>query len=96
MELRGVATSLSEVRPIGDYRIDLRTDGGTTNATVTTLGGPLRIRGQGTLSGTANVICRGEARAEAAQAAALEPLLDRMGTRRPDGARAIDWRLPLR
>ena len=35
----------------------------------------------------------GEARGEGANAAALEPLLNLMGPRRPDGARSIEVRI---
>ena len=60
---------------------------------VTTLEGPLRITGQGTLASPARLAFSGEARAEGDAAKALEPLLDLLGARRPDGARALEWRL---
>jgi len=61
--------------------------------TISTVEGPLRITGQGTLAPPARFSFTGEARAEGPQAAALEPLLGRMGPARADGSRALEWRM---
>jgi hypothetical protein len=58
---------------------------------VSTIEGPLHITGRGTLAPPARIAFSGEARAEGAQAQALEPLLSLFGPARPDGARSINW-----
>lgn len=92
IEWRNAAVALSEVRPLGTYRIDARAEGGPAKLEVTTLDGPLKVSGQGTFTPPTRVAFSGEARAEGESAKALEPLLDLMGPRRPDGARALEWR----
>jgi general secretion pathway protein N len=91
IEWRGAAVALSEVRPLGHYRADVRAEGHAGKVTVTTLEGPLQVSGQGTLTPPARLVFTGEARAEGAQAKALEPLLNLLGPARPDGARALAW-----
>jgi general secretion pathway protein N len=91
IEWRGAAVGLSQVRPLGSYRIDLRAEGAAGNVVVTTLEGPLRVSGQGRLAPPGRLTFTGEARAEGDQASALAPLLDLLGPARPDGARAISW-----
>ena len=91
VEWRGAAVGLSEVRPLGAYRADIQAEGHAGRFALTTLEGPLRITGQGTLTPPARVAFSGEARAEGAQARALEPLLNLLGPARPDGARALNW-----
>jgi len=93
IEWREAATGLSDVRPLGTYRADWHSDGGTGRVTVTTLGGALRVDGTGTTTAPARLAFSGEARAEADTATALEPLLDLIGPRKPNGARAIEIRL---
>jgi hypothetical protein len=56
-----------------------------------TLEGPLRLTGEGTLTPQGRLAFAGEARGEGAAAQSLEPLLDLMGPRRADGARALRW-----
>lgn len=91
VEWRDAAVALSSVRPLGSYRIDARGDGGPAKFAVTTLEGPLRVAGSGSFVPPAALAFSGEARAEGAQAAELEPLLNLLGPRRPDGARALEW-----
>jgi general secretion pathway protein N len=91
-EWRAAAVGWSEVRPIGSYRATLNGTQGPAKVAVTTLEGPLRITGQGTLTPPTGLAFNGEARAEAAQAVALEPLLGLIGTKRPDGAHVFEWR----
>lgn len=90
-EWRDAALAISDVRPLGTYRFDLTADGGSAHIAVTTLEGPLRISGRGTFAPPGALAFSGEARAEGDSAAALEPLLNLLGPRRPDGARALDW-----
>ena len=92
IEWSGAATALSAVKPLGTYRADVAAEGTAARIDVSTLSGPLRLTGKGTLVFPAQLSFSGEARAEAAQASALQPLLDLLGPRRPDGAHAIEWR----
>ena len=93
VEWRNAAVGLSQVKPLGSYRADVRAEGSAGTVSVTTLQGPLRIAGQGTLTPPDRIAFTGEARAEGEQARALDPLLDLMGPARPDGARAIAWQV---
>lgn len=92
LEWRDAALSLSEVRPLGSYRLEARAEGGPARLSVTTLDGALKVSGQGTFTLPSRLAFSGEARAEGEQAKALEPLLDFIGARRPDGARALEIR----
>lgn len=92
-EWSDAALSISDVRPLGSYRIDVHADGGPANVAVATISGPLRIAAQGTLMPPSALKLSGDARGEGAAAAALEPLLNLIGPRRPDGARALEIRL---
>ena len=91
IEWKGAAVGLSDVRPLGTYRADIRAEGHAGKVTVTTLEGRLRVTGQGTLTPPTRFDFTGEARAEAADAKALEPLLNLLGPERPDGARSLAW-----
>ena len=92
IEWHGAAVGLSEVRPLGSYRADVTAEGAGARIAVTTLDGALRLAGQGTLVLPARLEFSGEARAAGPQAEALAPLLDLLGPRRADGARALTWR----
>jgi general secretion pathway protein N len=93
IEWRWAAVSLSDVRPLGTYRADVHAEGHAGRVRVTTLEGPLRITGEGTLTPPTRFAFTGEARAEGPQAAALEALLARLGPARADGSRALEWRV---
>ena len=90
-EWRDASLAISDVRPLGSYRFDIAADGGPARIAVTTLEGPLRISGHGTFAPPGALAFSGEARAEGNSAAALEPLLNLLGPRRPDGARSLHW-----
>jgi general secretion pathway protein N len=90
---RDASTALSDVRPLGSYRATWKADGGPGKIEVTTLRGPLRVTGTGTTSASSGFTFNGDARGEGEAAKMLEPLLDLMGPRRPDGARALELRL---
>ena len=94
IEWHDAATSLSELHPLGSYRAVVQGMGGPAKIAVSTISGPLQVIGQGALDFPTRASFSGEARAQGASAAALEPLLALMGARRPDGAYAIDWRFP--
>ncbi|HUQ28152.1 MAG TPA: type II secretion system protein N [Usitatibacter sp.] len=93
VEWRGASVGLSDVRPLGSYRADIRAEGHAGSLKVTTLDGPLRITGQGMLTPPTRLDFTGEARAEGDAARALAPLLDLLGPARPDGARSIAWQV---
>ena len=85
--LDGVSSRLTTLDTLGSYRVTLTGDrNGPTLLTVTTQEGPLQLTGNGTW-GPGGVKFRGEARAEAADEAALSNLLNIIGRR--DGARSI-------
>lgn len=84
------AVSLSEVKPLGRYSLDATAEDGPVSFTVATKDGPLRVSGHGTFAPPSRIAFSGEARGEGDRAGALEPLLDLMGQRRPDGARAFE------
>jgi general secretion pathway protein N len=88
-EWRGASLALSQVRPLGSYRAEFRGAGGPAKVTLATLEGPLRLTGDGTLSGQGRLNFSGEARGEGTSAQALEPLLDLMGPKRADGSRVL-------
>ncbi len=92
-EWREASLAISDVRPLGSYRLDLTADGGPARIDVSTLDGALRIAGHGTFAPSGALAFSGQARAEGNSAAALEPLLTLLGPRRADGARALDWRI---
>ncbi len=91
IEWKAAALGLSDVKPLGTYRADIRAEGHAGKVTVTTIEGRLRVAGQGTLTPPTRFEFAGEARAEAADAQALEPLLGLLGPARPDGARPLAW-----
>jgi general secretion pathway protein N len=89
VEWSGAATALSDVKPLGSYRAEVAAEGTTARLAVTTLSGPLRVQGQGRMALPSQLTFSGEARADTP---ALQPLLDLLGPRRPDGSHAIEWR----
>jgi general secretion pathway protein N len=92
-EWKDAAVSLSEVRPLGTYRLDARAEGGPAKLTLTTVDGALRVFGEGTFTPPSKLSVSGEARGEGSNAKQLDALLDLMGPRRPDGARALEIRM---
>jgi general secretion pathway protein N len=93
LEWRDAAVALSDVRPLGTYRVTAQGAGDTAKLALSTIAGTLSMTGQGELKLPGAVTFSGEARGQGANAAALEPLLNLMGPRRPDGARAIEVRI---
>jgi len=53
----------------------------------------LKVSGQGTFTPPSKLSVSGEARGEGPNAKQLDALLDLMGPRRPDGARALEIRM---
>lgn len=92
VDWRSAAVGLSDVKPLGHYRVEVRGEGAQARVKLTTLEGPLRLSGDGTLTPGGRLSFKGEARAEGPQAAGLQPLLDLLGPRRADGSREITIR----
>lgn len=92
-EWRDAAVALSDVKPLGSYRFSANGSGDTVALAVSTLAGALKLSGKGEAKLPRGTTFAGEARAEGGSAAALEPLLNLMGPRRPDGARSIEVRI---
>jgi hypothetical protein len=93
-EWQGATLSLPDPQPLGTYVAEFNADGGPAKVKVSTTEGTLRIAADGAFTPPTRFALRGEARAEGPGAQAIAPLLDLLGPRRPDGARAIDWRTP--
>ena len=89
---REASLALSTVKPLGTYRAEVTASGGPARIDVTTLAGSLRVTGRGELAPGGALSFAGEARAEGADAAQLESLLDALGPRRADGARTLELR----
>ena len=94
VEWRDAAVAISDVRPLGTYRAEIEAEGHAGNLAVSTMKGPLRITGKGTLTPPTRLAFSGEARADAESGRALESLLNLLGPARADGARALEWRAP--
>ena len=89
LEMIGVSSRLSTLPTLGSYRLRVSGDAanaGTTQLNLTTQEGALQLSGAGT-AGAGPLRFRGEARAQAADEAALSNLLNIIGRR--DGARSV-------
>ncbi len=89
LELVGVSSRLSTLPSLGSYRLTVSGDAanaGTAQLNLSTQEGALQLSGTGT-SGAGKLRFRGEARALAADEAALSNLLNIIGRR--DGARSV-------
>ena len=93
MEWRDASVSLSDVKPLGTYRLAAKGAGESVKLALSTIAGALAMSGTGEVKLPRETIFSGEARGEGPSAAALAPLLDLMGPRRADGARAIEVRI---
>ena len=83
-----IASRLSTLRPLGSYRLSLRTEseGNTANLALSTLRGDLLLQGSGQWVG-GRLRFRGEAEAAAGREVALTNLLNIMGKRQ--GSRSV-------
>ena len=89
LEMIGVSSRLSTLPTLGSYRLRVSGDAanaGSTQLNLTTQEGALQLSGAGT-AGAGPIRFRGEARAQAADEAALSNLLNIIGRR--DGARSV-------
>jgi general secretion pathway protein N len=92
LEWREAALALSAVRPLGSWRTEATGEGPAFRLSVATAKGPLRLSGAGKLPLPGRLAFSGEARAEPGRERDLEAILDLIGPRRADGARAIEIR----
>jgi general secretion pathway protein N len=93
LEWRDASVALSDVKPLGTYRLAAQGVGESVKLALTTIAGTLKMSGQGEVKLPRGATFSGEARGEGPSSAALNPLLDLMGPRRADGARAIEVRI---
>ena len=88
-------SSLSQVNPLGDYRLHLTGEGDTTRIQVETLRGVLMLNGQGHWQwGTGQLQVNGTAKPDANSAAQVEPILKLLGPDQGGGQRA--WAINTR
>lgn len=81
IDLRGMASALTPVRPLGDYRIEVSGDGGRAALVIQTLQGPLRLAGKGTWDARAGVRFEAEASADESEKQRLDAFLGMIGRR---------------
>lgn len=89
IELLGVSSRMTTLNTLGNYRMSITGDagqGGASRLQLSTQDGALQLSGEGSL-GPNGLTFRGEARAEAADAPALNNLLNIIGRR--EGARTV-------
>jgi general secretion pathway protein N len=91
-EWRDASLALSDVRPLGSWRLQATADGPAAKLALATAKGPLRLSGNGTLAIPGRLAFAGEARADAGRERDLESVLGLLGPRRADGAHALEVR----
>ncbi|MEB0138344.1 MULTISPECIES: type II secretion system protein N [unclassified Undibacterium] len=84
LELAEMASRLSQVRPLGSYRVEVNLQGMNAEMTLLTLSGPMMLAGAGAVSG-GRFHFSGKAWAAAGQEDKLANLLNLLGQRRKDG-----------
>jgi len=85
IDWRAAQSALSNVAPLGDYRLSVRGAGSGAHLRLDTLSGPLRLEGSGSL-GAAGLRFKGVASAEPQMRPALNGLLGVLGPRSGDNA----------
>lgn len=91
-EWKDAALAFSAVRPLGSWRVQASAEGAAVKLSLSTVTGPLRLAGNGTLPLAGRFAFSGEARAEPGREKDLEALLALLGPRRADGAHALELR----
>jgi general secretion pathway protein N len=84
VELSGVSSALTPVRPLGAYRGELVSSGEQALVNLSTLAGPLRLEGNGRWSGRSGLSLQAMAWADPIEQDRLLPLLSLMGRREGD------------
>jgi general secretion pathway protein N len=89
VEWRGAGTKLSQVRPLGDYRINLVSGSDGIRYDVSTVNGPLRVEGHGTFVPNGARKFQGTARADPPYQAQLVDLMRLLGRDQGQGVFAL-------
>lgn len=92
---RHASSALSPIRPLGSYELRLDSAGGSTNASLRTLSGPLQLEGDGTWRGAGPPDLVVRARVDAGHRAQLAPLLRLIAVERGDGDFVLQFTPPL-
>lgn len=87
---RNATLNLSPVQPLGDYRLQLLSEGGKINARLETQAGKLRLDGNGAWSRQDGLSFKGSARAAPGYATQLQALLVLCGQDRGDGVHVFN------
>lgn len=85
LEWRNASVSLSQVKPLGDYRLDIQGGHKAAQLTVSTISGVLRLAGKGEWSTDNGLDFRGMAQSEPSQKEALRDLLALLGNDQGNG-----------
>lgn len=83
------ASGLSEIRPLGDYRIQLQGNGAGLSAQLSTLSGKLQLSGTGSVDKANGMRLNGTAQAAPGSAAELNELLHHIGPETSPGVFAL-------
>ena len=89
LEWQGAGSSLSNVRPLGDYRLDITGAGKTANLKLTTLRGGLELSGQGQWQLASGQLQLTGSATPRERAGELEPLLKLIGEDMGNGKRQL-------
>lgn len=92
---RHASSALTPIRPLGSYELRLGSAGGSTNASLRTLSGPLQLSGDGAWRGAGPPALAIHARVDAGHRAQLVPLLRLIAIEHSDGDFALQFKPPL-
>jgi general secretion pathway protein N len=84
MELSGVSSALSPVKPLGHYKIQVIGQGNQANIQMSTVSGPLMLEGSGQWTGRTGLRFLATAQSSAEENIRLQPLLGLIGRREGD------------
>lgn len=87
IELRDTASAMTQVRPLGSYRIDVVGSGGVLALSLATLGGALQLQGSGRFTARTGLSFNAQAWADGPQRPQLQSLLALIGRR--EGERTV-------
>ena len=88
LEISGLASRMSPVKPLGDYNLALDWQGRQASVILRTIKGPMLLNGSGMFS-NGHLQFSGTAQAEAAQEERLANFLNLLGQRRSEGDRDV-------
>ncbi len=79
-------SALTQVSPLGDYELQMTGEGGSTQVTLLSRQGPLRLEGKGAMDAGGKLAFLASARIDPEFRAALEPLMRLIAVERGDGS----------